>query len=69
MKQEIEYLRAENDRVATALRQLKNTLSVLADVVPVRSTAIARTKIDEASMWLEKYQEKIQVELACKTCR
>lgn len=30
---------------------------------------MVRTKIEEATMWLEKYQSNIVIELANRTCR
>lgn len=47
---------------------MADALIELANVTLTRETAIARTKIDEARMWLEKRQAQVCVELACKTC-
>ena len=45
----------------TALEQLKN--------LPLsRETALARTKIEEAGMWLGRYQRSVTLELARRLC-
>lgn len=33
-----------------------------------RETALVKTKLDEARMWLEQYQGEVVVRLANKTC-
>lgn len=68
MKQEIEKLRTENDRITAAGNLMADALIELANVTLTRETAIVRTKIDEARMWLEKRQVQVCVELARKTC-
>lgn len=68
MRTEIKKLRTENDRITAAGNLMADALIELANVTLTRETAIARTKIDEARMWLEKRQAQVCVELACKTC-
>lgn len=41
----------------------------IAKIYPSREISLAKTKIEEAMMWLEKYQGRLSIELARKTCK
>lgn len=69
MKQEIEKLRTENDRIIAIDKLMADALCELEKVASTRETAITRTKLEEARMWLEKRQAQVCTELARKTCR
>ncbi len=69
MKQEIEKLRAENDRISAIDKLMADALCELEKAAPTKVTAIVRTKLEEARMWLERRQAQVRVELARKTCR
>ena len=69
MEQEIEKLRTESDRISAIDKLMADILCGLEKVAPTRETAITRTKLEEARMWLEKRQAQVCTELARKTCR
>lgn len=68
MKQEIEKLRTESDHILAIDNLLGEALRGLESVTPTRETAITRTKLEEARMWLDKRQAQVCTELAWKTC-
>lgn len=43
-------------------------LNLMDKIETTRDSAMVRTKIDEATMWLDKYQSGIVIELANRTC-
>ena len=49
----------------TAIRNI----NIIAETNATRELSMVRTKIDEAMMWLEKYQAGVCIDLANKTCR
>ncbi len=60
----------ELEEVAAATQaQLQQASNTIAKVYPNREASLVKTKIEEAMMWLEKYQESISVKLAHKTCK
>lgn len=60
----------ELEEVAAATQaQLQQASNTIAKVYPNREASLVKTKIEEAMMWLEKYQETISFELAHKTCK
>jgi|GEM_PF-1737539 hypothetical protein len=52
-----------------ALGNVHRNLDAMAEIETTRASAMVRTKIDEAMMWLEKYHEGVSIDLAHKTCR
>lgn len=69
MEQEIEKLRTESDRISAIDKLMADALCELEKVALTKVTAIVRTKLEEARMWLERRQAQVCVELAKKTCR
>lgn len=60
----------ELEEVAAATHyNLNLALKTIVKVYPNREISLTKTKIEEAIMWLEKYQEKVLFELARKTCK
>lgn len=60
----------ELEEVAAATHSNLNlALKTIVKVYPNREISLTKTKIEEAIMWLEKYQEKVSFELAHKTCK
>jgi len=60
----------ELEEVAAATHSNLNlALKTIAKVYPNREISLTKTKIEEAIMWLDKYQAKISFELARKTCK
>ena len=60
----------ELEEVATATQtHLQLASKTIANVYPNREVSLVKTKIEEALMWLEKYQGKISFALAHKTCK
>jgi len=60
----------ELEEVAAATHSNLNlALKTIVKVYPNREISLTKTKIEEAIMWLEKYQEKVLFELARKTCK
>lgn len=61
------------DELCTKMKTSLNAVHCYMDAVneteTTRETAMVKTKVDEALMWLDKYQEKVVVALAHKTCR
>lgn len=48
---------------------LQQASKEIAKVYPNREISLVKTKIEEALMWLEKYQGILSLELARKTCK
>ncbi len=58
------------EEVATATQtHLQLASKTIANVYPNREVSLVKTKIEEALMWLEKYQGNISFALAHKTCK
>lgn len=56
------------DRIRTSLKAALHDLDVAAVTETTRDTAMTKTKIDEALMWLERYHTGVLFDLANKTC-
>ncbi len=56
-------------KITTSLNAAHHYLEAVAVTETTRDTAMVKTKIDEALMWLERYHGNIIIELANKTCR
>lgn len=58
------------EEVATATQtHLQLASKTIANVYPNREVSLVKTKIEEAMMWLDKYQGDISFALAHKTCK
>ncbi len=71
-KNRIEELKTLDAQCGNAKRVLDTAyrnLDMMAEIEVTRDSAMVRTKIDEARMWLDKYWGAVNVELANKTCR
>lgn len=56
-------------KIKTSLNAVHLYLDAAAVTETTRDTAMVKTKIDEALMWLERYHGNVITELAHKTCR
>lgn len=54
-------------KVKAELHIAKHHIDALMETT--RETALAKTKIEEAEMWFDKFHEKVEIELAHKTCK
>lgn len=54
--------------IRTKLNAALHYLDVVAVTETTRDTAMVKTKIDEALMWLDRYHNGIVVDLTNKTC-
>ncbi|ROS87226.1 hypothetical protein EEL33_20170 [Muribaculaceae bacterium Isolate-037 (Harlan)] len=54
--------------VASAMSLISDAGKYVADMEANRETALVKTKLDEARMWLEQYQGNVIIRLANKTC-
>lgn len=61
----VEFSNNVKGSLDTAIRNL----DIMSEIETTRDTAMVRTKIDEAIMWLEKYQGSVIVEQARRTCK
>ena len=55
-------------KTRTSLNAALHYLEVVAVTETTRDTAMVKTKIDEALMWLERYHTGVMIDLANKTC-
>lgn len=58
-----------SNNVKRSLNTAIRNLDMMSEIETTRDTAMVRTKIDEAIMWLEKYQGSVIVEQAQRTCK
>lgn len=58
-----------SNNVKRSLDTAIRNLDIMSEIETTRDTAMVRTKIDEAKMWLEKYQGSVIVEQARRTCK
>lgn len=63
MEQEIQELAQEFSQLNQVGELLESVLDGLQEVKLTREKAIARTKIEEARMWLHKRQDQLMLEL------
>lgn len=66
---ELQTLEAQCVNLTKTLDTAIRNLNIMAATDATRELAMVRTKIDEATMWLDKYQAGVLVDLANKTCR
>ena len=55
-------------KTMTSLNAAHSYLEAIAETEATRETAMARTKIDEALLWLGRYYSGVMMDLANKTC-
>ena len=68
----IPELRALEAQCANLMRSLETAIgnvNIMAETNATRELSMVRTRIEEATMWLEKCQSGIIIELANRTCR
>ncbi len=69
IKDEIKLLR-ELELMSIALEaKITEAREMTEKLTHTRETALVTTKLEEAQMWLEKYQAAIEINLARLTCR
>lgn len=66
---ELQTLEAQCANLMRSLETAIGNVNIMAETNATRELSMVRTKIEEATMWLEKYQSNIVIELANRTCR
>lgn len=66
---ELQILEAQCVNLMRSLEPAIGNINIMAETNATRELSMVRTKIEEATMWLEKYQSGIIIELANRTCR
>lgn len=66
---ELQTLEELSSNVERSLERAIRNLDAMGEIETTRDTAMVKTKVDEAMMWLGRYQGDILMDLAHKTCR
>ncbi len=66
---ELQILEAQCTNLMRLLKPAIGNVNIMAETNATRELSMVRTKIEEATLWLEKYQSGIIIELANRTCR
>lgn len=66
---ELQALEAQSANLMRSLETAIGNVNIMAETNATRELSMVRTKIEEATMWLEKYQSGNIIELANRTCR
>ena len=66
---QLQELEEFSNNVNRSLNTAIRNLDMMNEIETTRETAMVRTKIDEAMMWLKKYQGSVIVEQARRTCK
>lgn len=66
---ELQTLEAQCANLMRSLETAIGNVNIMAETNATREHSMVRTKIEEATMWLEKYQSSNIIELANRTCR
>jgi hypothetical protein len=66
---ELQTLEAQCANLMRSLETAIGNVNIMAETNATRELSMVRTKIEEATMWLEKYQSGNIIELANRTCR
>lgn len=66
---ELQTLEAQCANLMRSLETAIGDVNIMAETNATRELSMVRTKIEEATMWLEKYQSGNIIELANRTCR
>lgn len=66
---ELQALEAQCANLMRLLESAIGNVNLMAETIATRELSMVRTKVEEATMWLEKYQSGIIIELANRTCR
>ena len=66
---ELQTLEAQCANLMGSLDTAIRNINIMAETNETRELSMVRTKIEEATMWLEKCQSGIIIELANRTCR
>ncbi|WP_287937102.1 hypothetical protein [Duncaniella freteri] len=66
---ELQTLEAQCANLMGSLGTAIRNINIMAETNVTRELSMVRTKVDEAMMWLDKYQAGVCIDLANKTCR
>lgn len=66
---ELQALEAQCANLMRSLETAIGNVNIMAETNATRELSMVRTKIEEATMWLEKYQSGNIIELANRTGR
>lgn len=66
---ELQALEAQCANLMSSLEVAISNVNIMAETNATRELSMVRTKIEEATMWLEKYQSGNIIELANRICR
>lgn len=66
---ELRTLEAQCANLMRSLETAIGNVNIMAETNATRELSMVRTKIEEATMWLDKYQSGNIIELANRTCR
>ena len=66
---ELQTIEAQSVNLMRSFDTAIRNINIMAETNATRELSMVRTKIDEAMMWLEKYQAGVCIDLANKTCR
>lgn len=66
---ELQTLEAQCANLMRSMDTVIRNINIMAETNGTRELSMVKTKVDEAMMWLDKYQAGIIIELANRTCR
>ncbi|WP_290147153.1 hypothetical protein [uncultured Duncaniella sp.] len=66
---ELQALDAQCANLMGSLDTAIRNINIMAEANGTRELSMVRTKIDEAIMWLDRYQAGVRIDIANKTCR
>lgn len=66
---ELQILEAQCANLMRSLGAAISNVNIMAETNATRELSMVRTKIEEATMWLKKYQSGKIFELANRTCQ
>ena len=66
---ELQALDAQCANLMGSLDTAIRNINIMAETNGTRELSMVRTKIDEATLWLNRYHAEVCVDLANKTCR
>mgnify|MGYP001054742390 FL=1 len=68
MENDVNSLKEQERITSCAMSLISDARKYVAGMEANRETALVKTKLDEARMWLEQYQGMVVIKLAHKTC-
>lgn len=66
---ELQTLEAQCTNLMGWLGMVVSNINIMAETNVTRELSMVRTKVDEAMMWLDRYQAGVCIDLANKTCQ